>query len=212
MLLLILGGSGGVGLHLVSQAVARGHAVRAVVRPGAVVSEDPRVTWIRGEVLDPRTVAAAVDGVDAVVSSLGSKRWTPANPWSALASPADFAERVARNLVAAAPRRLIAVSAAGVGDSYVGLNLAMRAFLATSTIGAQYADLTRMEAVLASSNLDWMAVRPVTLTRGPRTGRVAVIDGFPWTATIARADVAAWMLDRAEDGRTQPRTPILAAA
>ncbi len=88
-----------------------------------------------------------------------------------------------------------APSAAGVGDSAASLNLPMRFLLATTMIGAAYADLAAMEDILATSGLDWSAPRPTRLTDGPPTGRIAVVDAFSAAAAISRADVAAWMLD-----------------
>lgn len=212
MRLTILGATGGVGTELVKQAVARGHEVRVLVRREIPPTAGVEV-WV-GDVLDAQAVSDAVLGADAVVSALGSRRVHPANPWSRLAGPADLAERSARNVVeamrAAGCSRLVAVSAAGVGDSQGALNGPMRFLLATSTIGRQYNDLDRMEAVYRASSLDWTAVRPVTLFDGPPSGAVRTLSGFPMTARIARADVAATLLDLVERPGGEPRTPILA--
>lgn len=216
MRILVLGASGGVGRHAVNDALARGWTVRAVVRATTAYAPpvDPSLEVLRGDVLDDDLLAAAVDGVGAVVSSLGGKRVRPGNPWSRLESRPDFAEASAVALVramrAAGVARVVAVSAAGVGDSYAALNLPMRLFLATSTIGVQYADLERMEAVYATSGLAWHAVRPVALFDGPRTGGAHAVESFGMRSWIARADVAAWLLDRVADDRFVPNTPMIA--
>jgi len=116
---------------------------------------------------------------------------------------------VTANLVAARPARLIIISAAGVGDSRAALNWPMRALLATSNVGVAYADLENAERALAASDLNWQAMRPVTLTGGARTGRVAVVDRFGVTDRIARADVAAFMLSSLEAPAIDCHTPMI---
>jgi hypothetical protein len=108
-------------------------------------------------------------------------------------------------------RRVIAVSAAGVGDSRSGMNVLMRAMIAATNIGKNYADLERMEAVYAASGLDWCCVRPTVLTDGPLTRKVRELSGFPLDAWISRADVAWWMVERLS-GELSRRTPIISRA
>lgn len=209
--LLVLGASGGVGRHLVAQAIARGHVVRVVVRSAADL---PGAEVVRGEVLEPGVVREAVRGCDAVVSSLGIRRRS-LFPYSALTSPPDFCSASARLVVdamrAEGLRRIVAVSAAGVGDSAPGMNLVMRFLVGTSSIGVAYRDLAVMEGIYAESGLDWTAPRPVTLTNGPLTGRVVKVGHFGATASISRADVAHWVLDAVARPGDADRTPQIAA-
>jgi hypothetical protein len=73
-------------------------------------------------------------------------------------------------------------------------------------------DLGAMEQVLATSGLDWYAVRPVKLTDGPLTQQVRASDQFALKA-LSRADVAWYLLTVAEDPTPrQLRTPILIPA
>lgn len=217
MKLLVLGASGGVGKHAVELAAAKGHAVTAVVRGGSEITVPDGVRLVRGDVLDRATIDAAVAGQDAVLSCLGIRRENPKNPWSKLTSPPDLMARVMANLVPAMKshgvKKVVAVSSAGVAESFPTMNFVMRYLVRKSTIGYAYRDLEQMEKALAESDLDWVAVRPVTLTNGAKPQSVKEVDGFGLTATISRRTVAAWMIARAEDSSPiQARLPMIASA
>ncbi len=200
MRLLILGGTGGVGRHLVKGALAAGHRITLLVRPETsfepAAGSDFRV--VRGDVLVGEALHEAMDGAEAVLSSIGMQRKNPANPWSASVSPGELTSVAARRIIASMKgrgvKRVIAVSAAGVGDSEARLNLLMRFFLATTMIGPAYVDLARMESTFAESGLDWLAPRPTRLTDGPQATRIKVVDAFGLNDAISRADVARFML------------------
>jgi uncharacterized protein YbjT (DUF2867 family) len=211
MRLLILGATGKVGRHAVEQALARGHETTVLVRRPVPELEHPALRLLIGNPLDGvdlRTALVDERGrVDAVLCSIGMQRENPANPWSRAVSPPDLTQRLAEALVpameASGVRRLVAVSAAGVGDSAPRLNMLMKFFLATTMIGAAYRDLEAMEHRLTASNLDWVAPRPTRLVDGRPSGRVNVVPAFGLADAISRADVATWMLDAVE----QPSWP-----
>jgi putative NADH-flavin reductase len=210
MKVLLLGASGGVGKHLVRLACDQGHIVTALVRCADGI--DSRVRILIDDVLRPGCFDEHVRGHEVVLSALGIKRTNPANPWSALASPPDFSARTAAMLVNAMRQhglaRLIALSAAGVADSAARMNLLMKFFVAKSNVGIAYRDLAAMERVIADSGLDWCCPRPTRLTSGPLTRRVTIVENFPMTAGISRADVAWWMLEQAAQP-VRERTPMI---
>ena len=197
MKLLIIGASGGVGNWLTRLAAQAGHEVTAMVRPGSPLDAPAGVRVIRGEVLDPRSMAAALEEQSAVASCVGLRR-SSRLPWAPLLSPPDLTASVARLLSTAMPeagvRRIVAVSAGGVAESITKLTAPVRWMVNAGNVGIAYRDLAEMERVLASGRLDWLAVRPVTLVNGPPTGRVGKVDRYGLFSIIRRADVAAWML------------------
>ena len=215
MNLLVLGASGGCGRWICRLAAERGHHVRALVRPATAFDPPAGVDVVRGEVLEPGTLGAALSGCDAVLSALGIVRRWPLNPWSALASPPDLTARVARDLAREMPAhgicRLAVISAGGVGSSAPHVHPLFRWLIDHSSMAASYADLDAMESTLAASPLDWLAVRPTTLTNGPPTGRAHPVERYGLSSHIARADVAAWMLGAvASPEPFAHRTPMLA--
>ena len=70
--LLILGGSGRTGVHVLRHAVARGHRVRALVRDPAAVQVLAGVELIQGTPADLDDLRAAAHGTEAVISTLNN--------------------------------------------------------------------------------------------------------------------------------------------
>ncbi|MGG7308828.1 NAD(P)H-binding protein [Curtobacterium sp. AB451] len=79
--LLVLGGSGRTGVHVLRQAVARGHRVRALVRNPDTVDAPADVELIEGTPANIDDIRRAAEGADAVVSALNNSRASD-NPWA----------------------------------------------------------------------------------------------------------------------------------
>ena len=204
MKLTIFAASGGIGRHLVGQALAAGHDVTAVARNPASLPAEVRAVRADLATAQPAALATAVGGADAVLSALGPR------------SKADYGiattgtRAIVGAMEAAGVRRLVVVSAAPVGtiasarrprppkhDS--GDGFVMRHLLSpliTVALRDLYVDLARMEDTLADSGLDWTAVRPPRLTNGPETGAYRTASGrnLRRGLTVSRADVAHLML------------------
>jgi 3beta-hydroxy-Delta5-steroid dehydrogenase / steroid Delta-isomerase len=63
---LVTGGSGFLGANLVTALLDRGHRVRSFDRVPSALPPHPRLEVATGDICDPQTVAAAVDGMDTV--------------------------------------------------------------------------------------------------------------------------------------------------
>jgi uncharacterized protein YbjT (DUF2867 family) len=69
---LIIGASKGIGLETTRLALEGGHKVRALARSAAGKRlSDPNLENIQGDALDRRDIEAALDGMDAVIQTLG---------------------------------------------------------------------------------------------------------------------------------------------
>ncbi|MBF6423617.1 NAD(P)H-binding protein [Nocardia cyriacigeorgica] len=202
MRITVLGATGGVGRHIVGQAVAAGHDVTAVVRDPARLPHEPgeRLRVFQGDALSADSLVDAVKGADAVLSGIGANgRRDPLRPASTSAAA------VTEAMDAAGVRRLVVVSAGTLNHSGAGQPMIVRAASVPlrAVLKDLYADLERMESILAGSGLDWTSVRPSGLTNAPGTGRYRrVVDGGPAGLRIPRADVARAMLDIAADAST----------
>lgn len=70
---LVVGATGSIGRLVVEEALRRGHAVRALVRDlGRAASLPDDAERVVGDLTRPETLAAAVDGIDAIVFAHGS--------------------------------------------------------------------------------------------------------------------------------------------
>lgn len=213
MKITIVAATGGIGKHLLEQALAAGHDVTVLVRnPGKLSGETARQIVTDLAAPDPEMLELAVGGADAVLSGLGAT--SKAEAGVATKGTQSVVDAMSRTGV----RRLVVVSASPVGtvaspgrprppkhdpgDRFLMRHLA--APLAKAVLREHYADLARMEEVLRNSGLDWTVVRPPRLTDKPltRTYRTALGHNLPGGVTISRADVAHLML-RALD---QPAT------
>jgi uncharacterized protein YbjT (DUF2867 family) len=110
--ILLTGATGYVGGRLLSALEARDAEVRCLARrPDAVRSESPTTEVVRGDVLDPASLDAALDGIDAayyLVHSLGSKS-------DFAATERAGAENFAAAARAAGIRRIVYHSGLGTG-------------------------------------------------------------------------------------------------
>jgi putative NADH-flavin reductase len=211
MKIAVLGASGGCGAALVKEALARGHDVVAVVRPSSSVKPAERVVVRRGALDDAAFLATAVEGCDVVLSALGLK----AKGFSPFADVEDptFLRRSSPAIVKAMKdkgiRRLVAISAGGVGDSYAWMPGVFKAIIKTSVLRKVYPELDAMERVFFDSGLEVCVVRPSGLTDGPKTGQARVVRDFKGRASISRADVAAFMLDLVDKPSFPERSPVI---
>jgi uncharacterized protein YbjT (DUF2867 family) len=73
MTVLVVGATGSIGRLVVGEAIRQGHAVRALVRtPGKVRLLPPEAQVVMADVTRAAVLGGAVDGVDAIVFTLGS--------------------------------------------------------------------------------------------------------------------------------------------
>jgi len=207
---LIIGASRGIGLETVKVALQAGHSVRALARSaGRILIGRPTLEKITGDALEMPTVKRALTGVDVVIQSLGIS----AGP-EIILKPTQFFSTATRMLVAAMEeaqvKRLICVTGFGAGDSRdrggflysVAFHLLM---------GRVYDDKDAQERIVRRSKLDWVIVRPVILTNGPKTSAYrALVDPRDWTCGfVSRADVADFLVKQIHDNTFLYKTPVL---
>lgn len=205
MQIAVVGATRGIGFEVVKAAIEENHEVTALVRdPSRMPVQHPRLRVVKGDALDPSSVAAVVEGQDVVCDCLGTKN---------VVKPTTLFSKSAENLARALKpeQLLIAVTGMGTGDSrghggflydYVALPL---------MLGRIYADKERQERIIKEKVARWIIVRPGLLTNGPRTGRYrALVDLHGIRGgRISRADVAHFILSQAKSPEFLGKTPLL---
>ena len=68
----VIGASAGVGLELVKQLLDHGHTVNTLSRSIGTIPEHERVHKMVGSALNEADIAQAIDGVDAILVTLGT--------------------------------------------------------------------------------------------------------------------------------------------
>jgi len=212
MKLTIFAATGGIGRHVLEQALAAGHDVTAVVRNPEKLSGQVRTVTADLAAADPAVLERAVGGADAVLSGLGPR----SNSEAGVASQGTRA--IVQAMQATDVRRIVVVSAAPIGtvpspgrpnppkhdpgDGFFMRNLFSH--VAKAAFAKHYADLALMEDILRESGLDWTVARPPRLTNKPLTGtyRTAYGQNLRGGWLIPRADVAHYMLRVLEQPET----------
>ncbi len=105
--ILVTGANGFLGAHLVRALVARGDQVRCLARRGADLSALAQVsaTMVEGDVTQPETLGAAMEGVDTVFHLAGIRRASVREEFMRV--NAEGTRLVAEAMVAAKARRLV---------------------------------------------------------------------------------------------------------
>lgn len=196
MKLVVLGATGGTGVEIVRQAIARGHAVTALVRtPDRLKPFRDRITVAQGDLLNRVDLERVLRGQDAVVSAFG--------PRPPLAKAEEhLLEQFARALTSA----MLQTSVTRVVVESVAFLFKDSIFPPAYLLGRLFfsrtvADASAMERVFAETELEWTMVRPPELTDKPFRGSYRVREGhLPFLGLkISRADVADFMIQAAEN-------------
>lgn len=212
--LLVLGGSGRTGIHVLSQAVERGHRVRALVRNPDAVGAPDGVELVAGTPARIDDIRRAADGVDAVVSALNNARASD-NPWAKPVSPPAFMTDATRDTLAVMKengiRRIAIASTQGAGDSWHALNPLMKGLITISGIRHGYNDHHGVDAVVRASDAEWVMARSVALTDAPPRGTLhaALVGTEKPGFRVSRADVARFLLDSLENDTWLRQAPLI---
>jgi 2-alkyl-3-oxoalkanoate reductase len=115
MKLLVTGSSGFLGKYVVAEALRRGHAVRAMVRPvgNAPWAPQPKLEIVRADLRSPRGLAEAVAGVDAVLHLAAAKS---GDFYAQFRGTVNATENLCDAMRQAGVRRLVAIGTFSVYD------------------------------------------------------------------------------------------------
>ncbi|KAF0814065.1 3 beta-hydroxysteroid dehydrogenase/Delta 5--_4-isomerase [Andreprevotia sp. IGB-42] len=200
MKIALIGATGYVGSALLTEALARGHQVTAIVRNVDKLPQHAALTAHKADVYNADEVAAAVAGHDAVISAFNPGWGKPDIRQLSL----DGYHAITAGVKAAGVKRYIVIG--GAGSLYIapGLQLVdtpdFPAEWKEGALGAREA----LNLIKGETTLDWSFVSPaILLEPGERTGKYRLgleeplFDGAA-PAKISTADLAVAIIDELE--------------
>ncbi|MFB6105184.1 MAG: NAD(P)-dependent oxidoreductase [Halobacteriaceae archaeon] len=198
MHLAIFGATGRTGIPLVDRALDSGHVVTAFLRdPAKLDREHERLQVVEGDAYTGAGVVDAVQGVDAVVSVLGQTS----------AGPSDLLTVAGRRIMDAMERegvdRFVTLVGAGVHVEGARRSLTGRVIgWALKLLNPDVLeDADAHVADVRARQLRWTVLRAPRLSDAAPRGEYRTGDVTPGRQSVARADVAAFILEVLEDER-----------
>lgn len=199
--IVVLGGTGYAGRHIVAEAVSRGHDVIAISRSAPSDAVDG-ASYVQGSALEPASLASAFDGADAVVSSLSPRGDMTDNVLEAL-------KGVIRVLAGTSTRLAVVGGAGGSLVAPGGPRLFDQGFPEEYKHEAQVGidSLELLEGT--DAGLDWFFVHPAEVfgpwAEGERTGHYrdggdVIVRDAEGKSYISGADFAVAVIDEIEQG------------
>lgn len=191
--ILVIGGTGGTGAEVVRRLATEDHAVRVLARrPGEARRRLPGTVEVAGgDLRDPAAIEAAVDGIDTIVHTAGTRDVLRSRRHEELVvdGTADLLLAASRGSASA----VVFMSSMGVTRTSVlgdALNLVK---------GGALTHKRSAEDLVRRSGLDYLILRAAVLTdRGSYPERV-VLSPTPLplrpNVRVSRADVAACIVD-----------------
>ncbi|RED55692.1 NAD(P)-dependent oxidoreductase [Cohnella lupini] len=194
----VFGANGPTGRLLTKQAIEGGHRVTAVTRnPEAFPLRNARLNVFRGDVYDLASVEQAIEGQDAVLSTLGVP--FSRQPISVYSQGMDH---IAKAMNKHGVRRLVCVSSSATDPhidpdgGFIFEKIVQPAII--KTIGRTlYEDMRRMEQQVKASNLDWTIVRPSGLFETLEVTPYQMAETYIKGRFTSRNDLAACLLEQA---------------
>jgi putative NADH-flavin reductase len=215
MKILILGATGRTGRLVVEEALKQGYDLNVLVRDkNKIPFNSKSINVFQGTPTRRADLAAAMHGCDLIISALGIVRASDA-PWSKLITAKNFISESIKNVLAEADqqslKRLITVSAWGVGDSKNDIPFWLRWLIDYTNMGPVYAEHEREEKLLANSDLIWTAVRPVALNDSDKlkTLKVSFNNSPKPNLQISRQSVAKFIVDSIKTDKYDRKSPTI---
>ncbi|HVX51164.1 MAG TPA: SDR family oxidoreductase [Chitinophagaceae bacterium] len=199
--LLVFGATGRTGKIVVELALNAGYAVIAVARnPAAASITHPRLTVVKGNVLNPADFETFMQQTDAVISCLGSNGTKPTYVFS------HGIQNIIAAMNKAGIKRVMCMSASAlvISPKLPAFYRFVARYVVQKILKNPYSDLELMEKILEYSGTDWTIVRPPQLTNKPAKGnyRFAANSFLDNCLRITRADLARFMVDNIANQNT----------
>jgi hypothetical protein len=161
----LYGATGQSGSRILKELVSRGLKVIAIARnPASLTERGPDVLVRKDDLSDPKSIAAAIDGADAVVSAYGP-------PKDDVDAIVGVTERLIEAVSQRPGTRLVVVGGAGGLNVAPGVTLLESGYLPEAFHPIVKAHI-KTYGVLRASKIDWTYFAPAAFFEpGKRTGK-----------------------------------------
>jgi len=212
MKIVLFGATGHIGQSILTEALQRDHAVTAVVRdPARVTAQNPKLNVVIGDVSDPASYAAALQGADAAIASLSARKDKDTS------SVARNAGILLDTLVKAGVKRFAWVGGAGTLETAPGVRVIDDPNFPAAWKPEAQAQGDALAVFRASkADIDWVYISPAAMIEdGDRSGKFRIggeqlLVDANGKSRITVADYAAALLDRIEKN-DKPRQRVTVA-
>jgi putative NADH-flavin reductase len=199
----LIGATGFVGSHILSELVNRGHKVTAVVRHADKVAKNANVTAVEEDVTNVGAIAKLAEGKDAIISAY-NPGWT--NPEIGRLTTENY-PKIVEAAKKSGVKRLLIVGGAGTLFCAPGLRV-----VDSGAIPAEIMDGVRtlgnfyLNVLSKEQDIDWVFFSPAGTfdEKGSRTGKFRlgkddlIVDPATKTSHISVEDYAVAMVDELE--------------
>ncbi|KAI0757391.1 NAD-P-binding protein [Daedaleopsis nitida] len=220
MHMLILGGTGPCGIQLIEQALQLNHTIVVYARSPQKLPESitasPSVTVIVGGLSDADTLAAAMEGVHAVLSALGPA--VKNGPFHPSGTPLAHAYALILDIMKQRNvKRLIALGTTSMKDPHDKFSPVFKVLVSGVAVFAHnaYKDVVAIGETIRAAppgELVWTIARVPLLTEKPERDVVAGYVGDGKTGTIlSRAAFAAFVLKELGENQWCGKAPLIAS-
>lgn len=190
MKVIVFGASGKTGKMIVEKAIAAGHEVTAFAHDGSgAPSSGARI--VSGDAADAEAVRRAVAGQDAVIDTIGGT-----TPWKDRGMETSIGKAIINGMRAEGVRRLIVVSAMGVGDSAEQASFFYGHVLIPTMMRGVVKDKGHLEEEMDASGLQFVIARPAALSDDQEDGTLRVVPKMEKAHHTRRGDLAQFLVDQ----------------
>jgi uncharacterized protein YbjT (DUF2867 family) len=186
----VLGATGKTGIEVVRQALEIGHSVVGLARKGGGLESNSNLTIVIGDATNPADIVKASKDSDVIISTLGSSSLKSTLMTDAVKAVIAASEITGR-------KRFILLSSFEVEKG----RLKGAARVMSGVLKGVIDDKSASENLVRSSDLDWTILYATRLTEQSKGSGLRVVpetEKIGLSNKIARADVAAFMLEAAE--------------
>lgn len=187
MKIALFGATGKTGTEVLKQSMEKGYEINAFLRDEHKLQvTNSLIKPFVGDVLNTSTFTEVLNGVDAVVITLGG-----------IVAPGikNIITSMKENKIA----RIILMSSYPMDGTPEGMNYLKSAGMDEEKIKGMMPminDKIEQEKIVKESGLDWIIIRPTFLSEGSKTGKYQMLEEADFTVAngISRADVADFIL------------------